>query len=168
MFNVHIDSITSLLSFSEIDIALAAVNYDGIPIDRTRPGNYQFKLKVDHPTVNYDIVSLVGGVRNFDVEYFYSKEDLSNQNISKTEFHVLNAAMSISDASTNINKGLNRILSANVTQGMNYTECYNITHVCFLISSNPKGSFIDRRLENNLRCFPLDEWKDCEPGKKYT
>ena len=73
--------------------------------------------------------------------------------------------MDLSDATTNIDIGSSKVLTAYVTDGMNYTDCYNITHLCFAIFNGPRASFMDLNILNNIKCFLLSSNKDCEPGK---
>jgi hypothetical protein len=109
-------------------------------------------------------VSLEKGLRNFDVFYFYAYKDWSNQPKEMSQVNLFVAEMEISDAATSITKGNTKILSANVTQGMNFTDCYNITHLCFIMYSSKMASFNDSQVTNNLRCYSISVVKDCEPG----
>ena len=139
-----------------------------MPIARDRPGNYSFQLQVNNTAGGlYDVVSLQKGTTNFKAFYFYSNEDWNKKKYNFSHFNLFNANMNMSDAATNIDKGSTKVLTVLVTDAMNYTDCYNITHLCFAMLNGGSASFKDLNTLNNVKCFLLSSKKDCEPGK-YT
>ena len=157
----------AILSISEIDIILGTISYQGIPIARDRPGNYSFQLQVNNTGGGlYDVVSLQKGATNFKAFYFYSNENWNINKYNLSHFNLFNAYMDMSDAATSINKGSSKVLTAYVSDGMNYTDCYNITHLCFALFNGARASFVDLNVQNSVKCFLLSSTKDCEPGKR--
>ena len=156
---------TFVVSFAEIDIGISSISYPGVPIPRDRPGNYTFSLTVQHTgTTNYDIVQFTKGSENFETFYFYADKEWTNTNRNLSFFQQLPAKLPSADAMMSLSKSSSKAISAIVTTTMNYTECYKVTHICFIVKSSHKATFYDSSTANNIRCFELGVKKDCEPG----
>ena len=141
------------------------VSYAGTKqILRGIPGSYDFEMVINHGS-GYDIFPYTDGLKNFEILFFYTADEVGYDGSLLTTYKMHTAEMNYSIAASELLVNTSQTMKLIVNQGMTIKECLNTTHICFFHRNAMDSMYREKNYTDNVQCLLLGQIKDCEPGK---